>query len=148
MYIYIIQRGHAHAWLPNPSCRHAHRKKACGRLKRAAKKPAADDAAPPSIATLAARLLREDLERLLVQGVAGGAVSRREVLSCLPEAKQSAVPRPAPVISGGSSRTGTGRFDEVGPQDSPTLLGPPLYPSHSLTTSDPLARLTTRSSSR
>jgi len=83
--------------------------------KRAAKKPVVDAAAPAPMAILAARLSREELERLITQSIeSGAAVSREEVLACLPEAKRSAVVQfEAPVIASGSARTGTGRFDDI-----------------------------------
>jgi len=71
------------------------------------------NAAVPPIATLVARLAREDVERLLVEAVEAGAVGLDRVLACLPEAQHSnVVPKQAPV-TGGSSRTGTGVFDDV-----------------------------------
>jgi hypothetical protein len=66
-----------------------------------------------SSAKLVARLSRENLERLVVQSLDSVTpVSRSAVLSCLPEPLQSATVR-VTIVSGGTSRAGTGLFDEI-----------------------------------
>ena len=79
--------------------------------KKAVTKGSESSSAP--IATLVARLSREDLEDLVVRSVESGAVAQSALLALLPEAKQQLeLPKPAAVGSG-EARTGTGLFDDI-----------------------------------
>ena len=74
------------------------------------KAKASKASAEPALATLAARLSREDIEDLFVRSIQSGDVSRQDVLERLSELQQCAtLPRQA--VGVGSARTGTGRFD-------------------------------------
>ena len=84
-----------------------------------AKKPAAEPKTPVTtereapLATLVARLSRENLENLLISQVEAGKLPTGEIKAHLPEAQQAAVLPRAKAITLGATRTGTGYFDDL-----------------------------------
>jgi hypothetical protein len=69
--------------------------------------------AEPTAKTLVARLLREDLECLLIRQIDDGSVSRDEVLALLPASCRSSVVAKRAPVGVSAARTGTGFFDEI-----------------------------------